>query len=1051
MSKSKSRSSPDGRPSAAADAAPSNSIRLAVQAAAGTGKTHALMVRYLRLVAAGSAPQEVLATTFTRKAAGEILGRIVERLAEAVLDPSKRAELAEHVGVPLPEAVCRELFDRIVDRIDALRIGTLDSLFANAARRYALLLGLPPGWTIVEELQDAFLRRAAIDDVIEDLGPAVAAELSFNLSQGDVERKVHEQIDELVAHMHELYLGSTEAAWGALPKLPELSSREIESLADDLHRAELPKDARFEKARSKDLEVIRGARWEKFIEGGFSKPTATGETSYCGKSIPDDVVQIYRRLNGHARAFLQNRLADRAAAIHRILRAFDGRYRARQLRAGGFRFDDVTRALSPRGLFGEEPSAPRALVDHSRDVRHLLIDEFQDTSLAQWEALEPLALECLERRSGTFFCVGDPQQAIYGWRGGAAELSDALDGRIGPVQRGGLTLNRRSSQIVVDAVNQVFSSLIANPALQNDAAAAAIWSKRFQHHKAHHANRAGYVRLVAAPAAQEGEKSEDATLRFAADEIWRLYDESAGATIGVLARTNDVVARMIVELRGRGVPASEEGGNSLKHSAAVSVLLSLFQWLDHPGDSASRFHVANSPLGDAVGLGANRSEAGDAAAAHAWRSALSRDGYAATVRRLVERLSPKLDAREQERLERLVELAISYDQRATTRPIDFVRCVEETRVGDAAPAPVRVMTIHQAKGLQFDVVVLPELDGKLRGQAPRAIAWREDPVGPATAILPYVNQNLQNLLGNDVQRKIEDYWTGIVVEALCNLYVAATRARFALHMIVAAEKTKGPLPATSAGVLRGALAPDVPADGEAVLYEAGRADWRRLVQLEQPADDRPPKAIEVPRIESAPARRTVRTAPSRRNESLEEVVAGLLEVRETSASRRGSLFHEWFAKIEWIEDGLPDRDRLLQVARARWPGEPGLEALWDEFRQRLDRPAVREALSRAALPEGGDQVWTERPVLVRDGQALLRGTIDRLVVARSAGRVDRALVVDFKTDRLAGPQQLAERAQTYAPQVVAYRRAVARMFRLPLDRVHGRLVFVEVGESANVD
>jgi ATP-dependent exoDNAse (exonuclease V) beta subunit len=1048
----KSKPAPNGEPRAGdADApAPANSPRLAIQAAAGTGKTHALMVRYLRLVAAGAAPEEILATTFTRKAAGEILGRIVERLAEAVLGPKDRALLEKHLELPLPEPVCRRLFDRIVDRIDAVRIGTLDSVFANAAQRYALDLGLPPAWTILEAQDDAALRRAAIDDVLADLGPAAATEIAHYLSPGEVERSVHRQIDEVVADLHELYVESTEEAWYALPRLSELTTRDVEALADRLERAELPKDARFEKARSADLELIRSARWEEFVERGFSKAAASGRDAYYNKPIPDDVVEIYRRLNLHARAFLQNRVADRAAAMHRILRAFHDRYRRRQWRARGFRFSDVTQALAPRGLF-DESSPPRALVEQARDVRHLLIDEFQDTSLAQWQALEPLARECLDRRSGTFFCVGDPQQAIYGWRGGVAELSAALDQRLGPFERSGLAVNRRSSQVVVDAVNQIFSSLSGNPALQDDLAAAEAWSTRFQVHKAYHADRDGYVRLVVAPSRREDEKDEDATLRFAADEIRRLHDESAGATIGVLVRKNKVVARMIVELRRRGVPASEEGGNSLRHSAAASVVLSFLSWLDHPGDSASRFHVARSPLGEAVGLTPDPSEVDDAATAHFWRAALARDGCAATIRRLVERFSPKTPAREQDRLERLVELAIRFEERASMRPIDFVRFVEESKVGDAAPAPVRVMTIHQAKGLQFDVVVLPDLDDRLRGQSPQAIVRREDPAGPATAVFPYVKAELQDLMGGEVQRACEDYWTGVVVEELCALYVATTRPRFALHMIVAADGAKaGAPPKTSAGVLRGALAPTAPAVGGALLFEAGRADWRSRVRLEQDAEGRPPTTLEIPRFD-APEGRTVRTAPSRIKESAENVVAGLLQTSETPSLRRGSVFHEWLAAIRWIEDGPPDRDVLLRIAQSRRPGDPGLEDLWEEFRERLGRPAVRAALSRSALPDGGLEVWTERPLLVRIDRSLVRGKIDRLVVARAGGRVVRALVVDFKTDRISNPAEVAERAQAYAPQVRAYRQAVARMFRLPLDQVLGRLVFVEVGESADVD
>src|SRR6185312_11146571 len=82
------------------------------------------------------------------------------------------------------------------------------------------------------------------------------------------------------------------------------------------------------------------------------------------------------------------------------------------------------------------------------------------------------------------------------------------------------------------------------------------------------------------------------------------------ASIGVLVRTNTAVARLIYELKIRGVPASEEGGNPLVDSPAVELILSLLKIGDHPGDSVARFHVAKSPLGEGSGFRVQGSEGG---------------------------------------------------------------------------------------------------------------------------------------------------------------------------------------------------------------------------------------------------------------------------------------------------------------------------------------------------------------------------------------------------------------------------------------------------------
>src|SRR5689334_7619427 len=92
-------------------------------------------------------------------------------------------------------------------------------------------------------------------------------------------------------------------------------------------------------------------------------------------------------------------------------------------------------------------------------IRHLLLDEFQDTAPPQWRVLRPLAEGVVNGRGGTFFCVGDGKQAIYGWRGGVAEIFDCLEDQLPALAKKELAQSYRSSQPVIDSVNQVFQNL----------------------------------------------------------------------------------------------------------------------------------------------------------------------------------------------------------------------------------------------------------------------------------------------------------------------------------------------------------------------------------------------------------------------------------------------------------------------------------------------------------------------------------------------------------------------------------------------------------------
>src|SRR5690606_16515698 len=121
--------------------------------------------------------------------------------------------------------------------------------------------------------------------------------------------------------------------------------------------------------------------------------------------------------------------------------------------------------------------------------------------------------------------------------------------------------------------------------------------------------------------------------------------------------------------------------------------------------------------------------------------------YAATLTRWARHLADRCNARSVGRLTQLIELAQQYDPALTLRADDFVRFVESAQVEDPTPAPVRVMTVHRAKGLEFDAVVLAELSD-LIGQTARLMLWqyRPHPTAPSQAVFRSVSQEMRAVL-----------------------------------------------------------------------------------------------------------------------------------------------------------------------------------------------------------------------------------------------------------------------------------------------------------------
>jgi hypothetical protein len=451
--------------------------------------------------------------------------------------------------------------------------------------------------------------------------------------------------------------------------------------------------------------------------------------------------------------------------------------------------------------------------------------------------------------------------------------------------------------------------------------------------------------------------------------------------------------------------------------APVSVIMSLLHLADHPGDTAARYHVQTSPLGAIVGL----TDLDDAAAervALKVRRALLEHGYGPTLNQWAAKLAPVCSRRDVMRLNQLVELGHQYEADATVRPSHFVQYVAAQRVADVTRADVRVMTVHQSKGLEFDIVVLPELEAKLGLSGREPVVIERDalnPVGPPVRITRYPKDELR-AMDRTLEAMHAQTASNAVRESLCVLYVAMTRAKHALHMIIPPAKSIG---ASFAGILHGALNPTAAATGEAMLFEAGDAKWYEHVDPSEPAAE--PRAVVTLRPKLAASRHD-RMIPRRAPSQLEGGVAvdlnRMLQLQAGEGRGYGTSVHDRLAKIEWVDDSIDD--------------------------PALTHEAIRAALRRDRYPANANIiVRREQRFAVRLEEGLLTGAIDRLVITCDGDRATAAEILDYKTDRVDDPAALAA---YYRPQIDAYRKAVGAMYDLPAETITARLLLLSTGD-----
>jgi ATP-dependent exoDNAse (exonuclease V) beta subunit len=1047
---------------------------LRILASAGCGKTYALASRFLALVHRGENPAALMASTFSRMAAAEIRDRVLGWAAEAVLDADERRKLARALGADdLDAAAAERLLGRLVDALPQLQIRTIDSLFAGMTMAFAAELELPPEPRVFDDGEGDVLLRTAIQGALERMDREQALATLESLARGrhraGVVRVLVAELGGLLALLEE----SEPSAWD-WPEPPAPTGQQVEVLAADLERLAASIDKRAlagalrDDARRLRAALIRGGEaFGEVLDKGVAGKLAAGEDSFSRVPIPAEVRAAYEPVLALAGSGIRRLYARMTHSTRDLLRAVDRELRAEKLRRGVVAFEDLTRALDPER--GEHLPLDEVWFRLDARVRHLLLDEFQDTSASQWRALRPLAGEIGAHGDGTrsLFAVGDLKQSIYGWRGGEPGILEKLgevtiDGGMVDFRTEPLLRSYRSAPQVIDAVNAVFGGIASNAALHDlSRAAAARFGAWFEPHQTARGELQGFARFVDLPEPGDDETADEVRERAAVESAVHHAERlrGSGARIAVLVRRNRLVGRIVARLKARGVPASGVGGGSLLDAEATLATLQALRLAEWPDDTVAAFDLAHSPLAGICGFGPGSAPLQGPSrhrVSAALRSAFGRHGVAAVVDRWRRELDDLLAPREVVRMRQLVEALDRLEAAADRSPGELFGLLRAARIDDPGGEGVTVLNVHQSKGLEYDVVIVTDLGKALGVEASREkVAWRS-PDRPAERVPRVTRWVRDGLRWPEVEPLHEDVQERAVLESLCVLYVALTRARSGLEVHLDAARfnrdgREASASRTSASALiRAALPP--PSVGEEVAAAAGRLRWALGAET---SPERPPEAPAAAAPAAAPpARLAVRGAVRRARRAAPasgdplEARRFLFELPDAEASERGRAVHACFEAVGWIEDGVPPAAELERRIAAVAPGrDPAWRAARRvEFETALARPAIRAVLAR---PGPAAEVRREHRFVRALAGAVQEGAIDRLVLHRDpGGRVVAAEVLDFKTGAAADPAALAAR---HAAQLRAYREVVAAQFGLPGPAVRMWIVAVEAGLVVELD
>lgn len=1021
-----------------------------ILASAGSGKTYALTNRFVQLLAQGAGPERIAALTFTRKAAGEFFDEILRKLARAARDGAYARKIAGEIAMPAlgpPDFI--RMLRAMIDAMPRLNLGTLDSFFARIVRAFPLELGLGGAFEIMEEHAARLERRRVLRRMFAHAGGAPdGAQQDFieafkRATFGAEEKQLGARLDAFLDQHAEVYLEvPEEAAWGREGRIwpqgcPWLAAAPLRAPAAAALAAALPWETLADGQR---------IRWEDFFAAlpqwipGASLPAPVayllGNTFKAWPEVSEVMVERKRlplppaassALKQLAAALVGAEMARRlemTRGIFSILSGYEAVYDGAVRRSGRLTFADLQRLLRPevaggrRILSREAAAEARLFIDWRLDAKidHWLLDEFQDTSSGQWSILRNLVDEAVQDAEGTrsFFYVGDVKQAIFAWREGDPRLFREVFNHYnsaapGTIREERLAKSYRSGPAVITMVNRVFRDGEALRRLFPQSAAER-WSAEWDDHESAHPQLRGYSELSHAP---------DEAARFAAT-LLILQDAqplARGLETAVLVQTNDTAARLADFLRREGrLPALAESDLHVAvDNPLTCALLALCRAAAHPGDEAAWAHLRMTPL--AAALNAEELNGSDALTTRLLGE-IHADGFERTLADWLRRLEPLLAADDEfsrERGRQFTAAARLFDASGGREVAEFLQFMQRHVARDSDPAAVvRVMTIHKAKGLGFDLVILPDLEGKTLAERRDGLAVHKASDRKVDWVLHLPSKEFfahDPVLAAHVAAAEAD----ACYENFCLLYVAMTRAKRAMYVITEPVGTS--------------RSPNFPRLLQETLGEAwagGDPRWFETIAVAPAAET---ARTESPVIAAAPAPRRAARRPSTENAGIVRA-AGAFALEGRDRADFGRTVHALLAQVEWADAETP-------VIAAAWAaqGSEGEEAL-----ACLAAPELADIWARPA--KGTAAVWRERAFeIVLDG-AWVTGIFDRVVIARdAAGRTTAATVFDFKTGRLDEGSDLQSAISRHAGQMGLYRRAAAVLAGLASEAVAAEVIF----------
>lgn len=730
---------------------------MALKASAGSGKTFALSVRFLALLFKGANPSEILTLTFTKKATAEMKERILDYLKilqKENLENEKEKEKSQNILKELEEKYrldpsfvqnrAQEIYQRFLNA--EIRISTIDAFFQSILRKFCWFVGLSANFEVNEDtkahqqqLNESFL-SALNNEQLEELSVFIAQCLSYDSYTSD---SVLERLRFLKNKLYLFDPNKKELAFDEERFLEKLRSlnQQIQSV---------------ETASNEAKKAIKCDDFRGFLNSSLTWLEKKGEYRYF-KKFKDEIPTLESECE-EIENDLKRYYEARESALFKKFPKFIQLYDRATSKIQALDFDAIKDKVHALLNGYEEMPAEFFYFRLDSQIAHILIDEFQDTSLNDYKILAPFIDEIKAgigqaKWHRSVFFVGDVKQSIYGFRGSFSSLFESVSKDF---YHDNLPFNHRSSPLIINYVNTIFKKAYQN-------SPTAYLEQKYPKASSNKHSKDGYVKVSLV--ANERELLLEQILQEAKNLLDHRIDPK---DIAILCTRNEdaLEIKNYLQKNLSAIRPSTESSAKLSQFVESKIIKNALEYAlaeepYKPFYKHSVLKLAGYLHDDAIAL-AGFNPKKESVAGFVWKVMEWFELYG-------------------EPAQSCLELAVGCEDAD-----GFLEKLEAKEIASFNAKGAQIMTIHKSKGMQFPYVIVCERLGKPKSSHSNQLLEEYD--GTELTRLYYRMKN-REIVDKDYARALDKEEAAKDHEETNVYYVAFTRAELGL-VVVAKDKDK---------------------------------------------------------------------------------------------------------------------------------------------------------------------------------------------------------------------------------------------------------------------